>query len=60
MWTFLLKTSKVKRKGGVWDFDLSPMRMAYVSLILYEDEDEGLNFILFLEALVLIKIYGKG
>lgn len=28
LWTFLLKFSKVKKKGGVWEFDLSSIRIA--------------------------------
>lgn len=39
---FLLKTSKVKRNGGVWDLYLPPIRAISVGLILSNEVLRGL------------------
>lgn len=44
LWKFLLKNSRVKRKGRVWELDLSPIKIASEESNLSEVEWGGLFF----------------
>lgn len=59
LWIFLLKISKIKKKGGVCEFDLSPMSITFVGSILSEDEGRDLDVALLLGALVVTEFEGN-
>lgn len=56
----MLNISRVRRKGGVCEFDLSPTRIEFVGSILSEDEVKNLDLALLLGALFVTTVEDNG